>query len=100
MMPTPPQRHTAATMELTNHTARLASHIQEGAAPLAIDEAFAELSDRLRRIDRPQLASPRQEYAAQCQQLIATIGEQVRAIDVQRSRLVRLLEELEVPSGE
>lgn len=87
-------------MEATSPTTHHVAASQADANSLAIDEAFAQLPDNRRRVDRPQSPTPRQDYALQCQQLIATIGEQLRAIDAQRSRLDQLLRDLHVPLEE
>lgn len=67
--------------------------------PLVLDQVFAELPEVDMRVDGPQRPAAKASYAAETQQLVANIGEQLRAIDAQRSRLVRLLSEMQEPTG-
>ncbi|MGI9456989.1 MAG: hypothetical protein ACR2NU_10525 [Aeoliella sp.] len=69
--------------------------------PVVLDEAFAELPEVSRRVDKPVNRQPKQaparrDYAAESRQMITQIGAQLKAIEQQRARLVRLLEELDV----
>lgn len=64
------------------------------ADPSVLDEVFAELPDFELRLDAPQRPAAKANYASETEQLVATIGAQLQAIDAQRTRLVRLLTEM------
>ena len=70
--------------------------------PQVLDEAFAELTDLGQRIDSPKEASASnadRDFAAESKKMIAQIGDQLQAIEQQRSRLVNLLESIEIPGS-
>ncbi len=66
--------------------------------PVVLDEAFADLPEVGRRVDRPNGTTIERDYAAESRQMIAQIGQQLQSIERQRARLVSLLEELDIPS--
>lgn len=64
----------------------------------AVDEAFADLPDLAARIDAPQSSAAKRNYVAETEQLVNRIGEQMQAIEAQRARLARLLDDLNIAS--
>ncbi|WP_442485474.1 hypothetical protein [Aeoliella sp. SH292] len=60
-------------------------------AAVVVDEVFADFEFR---VDSPAEESSTTSFAAETEQLIATIGHQLKSIEDQKNRLVRLMTDL------
>ena len=68
-------------------------------APLAavvVDEVFADFE---LRVDAPAENAPATSFAAETEQLVATIGRQLKSIEAQKNRLVRLLGDMGIAAN-
>jgi len=61
----------------------------------ALDEAFAELPTTSMRVDQPKAKSIEVPKQADDDEMISKIGLQLRAIELQRARLVQLLNDFD-----
>jgi hypothetical protein len=60
-------------------------------AAVVVDEVFADFEFR---VDSPAEKSSTTSFAAETEHLIATIGHQLKSIEDQKNRLVRLMTDL------
>jgi hypothetical protein len=60
-------------------------------AAVVVDEVFADFEFR---VDSPAEHPQTTSFAAESEQLIATIGRQLKSIEDQKNRLVRLMSDL------